>query len=286
MIEYPQYRELPKAYIRRKLQEFYEEDAPKGDFTTVGTIEKNYLSNAVISAEQPMIFSGSRIIEAAFDDSKELRIFFIDGSSIESGDEIAKIYDYAASILTKERVILNLLQRLCAISTITSKFAQIAKPYGVKILDTRKTTPGLRLFEKYAVAVGGGYNHRLDLSSGILIKDNHINAAGGIYPAVEKIKSFNYHLPIEVEVETFEQINEALSAGVDGLLLDNMSPEKTKEAVQIIRDFHGGAQVFIESSGGINLSNIHNYVNKGINAISIGALTHSAGSSNIHLEFL
>ena len=165
-------------------------------------------------------------------------------------------------------------------------YSELAKPFGVKILDTRKTTPGLRLFEKYAVTCGGAYNHRLNLSEGILIKDNHIVAAGSVKAAVENIRRIDTSLPIELEVDTTEQIKEGLSAGVDGFLLDNMDPEKISESVQIIRNFSGGESLFIEASGGITLENIQGYLETGINAISIGALTHQIKSKDIRLEFI
>ena len=161
-----------------------------------------------------------------------------------------------------------------------------AKPNNVKILDTRKTTPGLRIFEKYAVTAGGGYNHRLDLSSGILIKDNHIKAAVGVAKAIEKIKRMNYKLPIEIEAENLKQIKEGLKAGVEGFLLDNMKPEKIINCVKFIRSQPGGRDIFIEASGGITLKTLKGYVITGVNAISVGALTHSAKATNIHIEFI
>jgi nicotinate-nucleotide pyrophosphorylase (carboxylating) len=161
----------------------------------------------------------------------------------------------------------------------------MAAPYNVRILDTRKTIPGLRLFEKYAVTVGGGWNHRLDLSSGILIKDNHIQAAGGITNAVNKIRKKNYNLPIELEVENLKQIKEGLNAGVDGFLLDNMTPVNIRKCVSIIRSHPNGKTIFIEASGGITLKTLPDYVNTGIDAVSVGALTHSAKAANIHIEF-
>ena len=177
---------------------------------------------------------------------------------------------------------LNILQRLCGIATHTKQYVDLASPFNVKILDTRKTTPGMRLFEKYAVKCGGGYNHRFDLSSGVLIKDNHIQSAGSITQALKKIDKKYW---IELEVDTLEQIYEGLENEVNGFLLDNMNPKKVKEAVAIIRSDKSGNEIFIEASGGINLTNIKPYLNTGIDAISIGALTHQVQSSDIKLEF-
>ena len=184
------------------------------------------------------------------------------------------------------RVMLNLIQRLCGIATQAKVYAELARPYGVKILDTRKTTPGLRLLEKYALTCGGCYNHRLNLSEGVLIKDNHLKAAGSVKIAVENIRKIDISLPIEIEVDTQAQIKEGLSVGVDGFLLDNMHPEQIRKSLDIIRYFPGGESIFVEVSGGITLENIHAYLNTGVNAISVGALTHQIKSRDIRLTFV
>lgn len=285
MIEYPKYITLPKTYVRSKIKEFLDEDAPHGDKTTLGTIAPDVVTTAIVQAEEDLIFAGGIIFDVMFENNFELELMVQDGSFVQNEKFIAKIKGSAADILTKERVLLNLLQRLCAIATLTRSYVEIANDSGVKITDTRKTTPGLRLFEKYAVAVGGGWNHRLDLSSGILIKDNHIAAAGSIIQAVENIKALSPDLPIELEVDTIDQIDEALLVGVDGFLLDNMDPINTKKAVSKIRSYPNGNEIFIESSGGITKENLKGYLDTGINAVSIGALTHSVKNSNIHMEF-
>ena len=181
---------------------------------------------------------------------------------------------------------LNLIQRLCGIATQAKVYAELARPYGVKILDTRKTTPGLRLLEKYAVKCGGGYNHRSNLSDGVLIKDNHLKSVESVRVAVQNIRKLDSNLPIELEVDTFEQIHDGLAAGVDGFLLDNMHPNQIREAIQLIRNFAGGDSLFVEASGGITLDNFHGYLDTGVNAISIGALTHQIRSKDIRLEFV
>lgn len=286
MIEYPQITVLPEDYVKSKVQSFIEEDLPKGDYTSGGIFsDSTSFSSAYIQAEEDLIVAGSNCVKHFFGDNCKTEIIKNDGQFCKNGELIAKISGPSGLILSRERILLNLIQRLSGIATMTKKFTVIADPYNVKVLDTRKTTPGLRLFEKWAVSVGGGYNHRLDLSSGILIKDNHIKAAGSISNAVSKIKLKNYNLPVEVEVENFEQITEALDAGVDGLLLDNMSPATLKEAVEFIRKFSVGEDIFIEASGGINLQNLSDYVQTGVNAISSGALSHSVKGANIHMEF-
>ncbi len=285
MIAYPQYRKLPADYLKQKIDEYLAEDIPTIDVTAEGIFDKNAKSTAYIQAQQDLIFAGAQLFEYFFADEFEVKVMFEDGAEVKDGEIMAEISGSTAEILAKERVLLNLLQRVCGIATLTRQYSAIANPHDVKILDTRKTTPGIRLFEKYAVVCGGGYNHRMDLSAGILIKDNHIKAAGSVKNVIDRIKSMNYSLPTELEVDTFDQLREGLEAGADGFLLDNMSPERTIEAVKIVRDFPGGDDLFIESSGGITLETLAGYLTTGINAISIGALTHSTKSAEIHMEF-
>jgi nicotinate-nucleotide pyrophosphorylase (carboxylating) len=285
MIDYPVFRSLPDEYVRSKIKEFLAEDAPRGDITTDPIFDRGAAARAYIEAQSELVFAGESLLDNFFGKNCRVDLSARDGDSLESGDIIANIEGPAAEILKIERPLLNLLQRLCGIATQTLDYAKIASPYGVKILDTRKTTPGLRLFEKYAVAVGGGFNHRLDLSSGILIKDNHIQAAGGIDAAVRKIRGGNHTLPVELEIDRIDQIHEGLAAGADGFLLDNMSPEECRKAVEMIRHSPGGGDIFIEASGGITLSALSDYVSTGVNAISVGALTHSVKAADIHIEF-
>lgn len=285
MIKYEQILTIPSEVISQKILEFIEEDLPKGDYTS-GAIfaDSSSVSTAYFQAQENLILSGGVLIPHFFTDKCKVEVLKKDGEYIKDGEIFAKVTGPTGLILSRERIILNLIQRMSATASMTKRFVVIAEPYGVRILDTRKTTPGLRIFEKYSVAVGGGQNHRFDLSSGILIKDNHIKAAGSITNAVNKIKAKNYNLPIEVEVENFEEITEALTVGVDGLLLDNMSPEVLIKAMELIRSFDSGNDVFVEASGGINLENLAEYVKTGVDAISTGAVTHSVKSANIHLE--
>ncbi len=285
MLEYPQYKTLTKSYVDNKIREFIAEDVPDGDITTISTVPSDKRINAYIATKSDIVFAGVEILKHMFAESYGLEVKVNDGDRISAGNVIARIEGFAREILIYERIILNLLQRLCGIATDTAKYADFAKPFGVKILDTRKTTPGLRLFEKYAVTCGGGFNHRLNLSDGILIKDNHISAAQSVTNALIMARNTAPGKPIELEVDTIEQIKEALLNPPDGFLLDNMNRQTTIQAVQIIRNHPNGNDIFIESSGGINLTNIENYFTTGINAISIGALTHSAKAVDIHMEF-
>ncbi len=284
---YPRYTELPEEYIKESIQRFLKEDAPSGDFTSAGTIDPESISRAVIEAQEDMIFVGEKIIKYFFeDDDFTVQVAYRDGQEVKKGEVIAEIEGPSAELLTRERVLLNLIQRLCGIATLTRKYTKITEKYGVKVLDTRKTTPGLRLFEKYAVACGGGWNHRLDLSSGILIKDNHIKAAGNVFHAVVKVKEKEYDLPVELEVEDFEEIKAGMEVEVDGFLLDNMSPDDIRRAIKLIGKYSAGREIFIEASGGITLENLEEYAKSGVHAISVGALTHSVTSAEIYMEFI
>ena len=286
MIEYPQHKKLSDEYIIDKIADFLVEDIPNGDITTESTTPDNSEITAEIHAVEKLVFAGSEIIPHCFGKNCQVTINHKNGAMLSKGDVIGVVTGSAREILSRERVMLNLIQRLCGIATLSHEYAEIAKPSNVKILDTRKTTPGLRLFEKYAVAIGGAFNHRLNLSDGILIKDNHIVAAGSVTNAIISARKKGIHLPLELEVDNFDQIHEALKTGVDGFLLDNMKPETIRSAVSIIRASQNGEDVFIEASGGITLENIHPYLDTGINAISIGALTHQAVSKNIRLDFI
>ena len=286
MIEYKQFKKLDADYVLGQVKIFLDEDIPDGDKTTLGTVLSSQTVRAEIQAVEHLVFSGSEVIPHCFDDDTGVNLHAHDGDELVEGDIIGEITGNAASILSRERVMLNLIQRLCGIATQAKVYAELAKPYGVKILDTRKTSPGLRLLEKYAVTCGGGYNHRLNLSEGILIKDNHLKAAGSVEAAVKNIRTICPTLPIELEVDTHSQITAGLSVGVDGFLLDNMHPEKIRESLDIIRSFAGGDSIFVEASGGITLENIHGYLHTGVNAISVGALTHQIKSRDIRLEFV
>ena len=286
MIEYPQHKKLSDEYIIGKINYFLAEDIPNGDITTESTTSDNSEITAEIHAAEKIIFAGCEIIPHCFGEKCQVKINHKNGAMLSNGDVIGVVTGSTREILSRERVMLNLIQRLCGIATLSHEYAEIANPFNVKILDTRKTTPGLRLFEKYAVAIGGAFNHRLNLSHGILIKDNHIIAAGSVTNAIESARKKGIHLPLELEVDNFDQIHEALKIRVDGFLLDNMKPETIRSAVSIIRASQNGEDVFIEASGGITLENIHPYLDTGINAISIGALTHQAISKNIRLDFI
>ena len=285
-MEYTQHKQLSNEYIVVKIADFLAEDMPDGDKTTKDTIPEGVTISAEIQSGEELVFAGEKIIPHCFGENCQTTLNHNDGDYLLNGDVIGFVTGPAREILSRERVMLNLIQRLCGIATLTLEYAEIANPFNVKILDTRKTTPGLRLFEKYAVAVGGGYNHRLNLSDGILIKDNHIIATGSVTKAIESVRKAGAGLPLEIEVDNINQIREALEANVDGFLLDNMNPQTIKESVSLIRASENGNDIFIEASGGITLKNIHPFLETGIDAISIGALTHQAVSKDIRLNFI
>jgi nicotinate-nucleotide pyrophosphorylase (carboxylating) len=285
LISYAQQTELSENYLLNKIKEFLVEDIPDGDKTSIGTVPQNAEIIAEIQAVEDLVFSGGPVINATFKGIASVKLFISEGDKVKSGEVIGTITGNAIKILSRERVMLNLIQRMSGIATNVKSFTEIADKHNVWILDTRKTTPGLRKFEKYAVICGGGKNHRFSLSDGILIKDNHIQSAGGVTPAIQMIKAEKFNLPIELEVDFIEQIKEALEIGVDGFLLDNMTPEEAINSVNFIREFKNGNDIFIESSGGMTFDTFKNYLKTGINAISIGGLTHSVKSSDIRLEF-
>ncbi len=282
-MNYKQIKNLPELYIKEKIKEFLKEDIPSEDITSENIYNENQIIQAQIETGQDLMFCGKQIVLNIFDTKCSIEKIIEDGTKLKKDEVVATIKGPAKEILKKERVMLNLIQRLSAIATKTNKIASKAKKYNVKILDTRKTTPGLRLFEKYAVKVGGGWNHRMDLSSGILIKDNHIKAAGSIKEAIEKIRK-KQKTKIELEVDYFYQIEEGLNNGVEGFLLDNMEPKQIKKAVNLIKNKN--KKIFIEASGGITEKTFQEFLKTGVDAISMGAITHSVSNIDIRLEFI
>ena len=231
--------------------------------------------------EDECVFAGEQILNALDDDFK-INIFAKDGTELRKGQKIAQIDGNARQLLKLERILLNLLQRLSGIASLTKQYVNIVESSGIKILDTRKTTPGLRLFEKYAVKVGGGYNHRLDLSSGLLIKDNHWVASRDDF--YKLIRDYDLELPIQVEVDNIAQLTELLEYRIDAILFDNMAPEYAKKCVDIIRT--KSKSTFIEISGGVTLENLSDYIIDGVDGISSGALMHQAQNQKLKLEFM
>ena len=264
------------------------EDIGYGDITTLALVPPQAQGYGRFLAKEALVLAGLEVAFAVFrtvDSTIRLDGALQDGALLSPGSILAEIHGPARALLTAERVALNLLQRLSGVATATRRYVEAVRHTKARIIDTRKTTPGLRLLEKYAVQVGGGHNHRFGLGDGVLIKDNHIAIAGGISTAISLARQAVSHLQkIEVEVEDFTQLREALAAGAEAILLDNMTPEQTREAVHLVRETPGGERILLESSGGITLQTVHLYAEAGVDLISVGALTHSAPAVDISLE--
>ena len=235
----------------------------------------------MLLVKEPGVVCGLGIVEAVFralDPDLVVEMLVEEGALVESRTAVARVSGSLRAILTGERTALNFLGRLSGIATLARRYVDEVDGTGVAILDTRKTTPGLRVLEKHAVAVGGGRNHRFALDDGVLIKDNHLRSAESIRDAVERTRAAT-HLPIEVECDTLDQVSEALAAGADAILLDNMSADELRAAVSLAR---GRAR--LEASGGVTLENVRAIAETGVDEISVGALTHSARSLDVSLE--
>ncbi|MCK4308917.1 MAG: carboxylating nicotinate-nucleotide diphosphorylase [Candidatus Atribacteria bacterium] len=261
------------------------EDIRTGDITTESIIPSNLKAKGIIKTSEKGVVAGLDIACLVFkklDSEICFQSKIKDGKKILPGEVLAEITGSAQTILKGERVALNFLQRMSGIATITSKFCQEVKDFPVRIVDTRKTTPGLRILEKYAVRMGGGHNHRFGLYDAILIKDNHLALAGGIKPAVNSVrKQISHTVKIEVEVENLSQLEEALKMHVDIIMLDNMDLDTMKEAVKIVK-----GKALIEASGGITLEKVREIAQTGVDLISVGALTHSVKSLDISMEII
>ncbi|MBI5665275.1 MAG: carboxylating nicotinate-nucleotide diphosphorylase [Nitrospirae bacterium] len=262
------------------------EDVGNGDVTTSSLIPEDSVSEARLIAKGDLILAGLPFAERVFqlvDDSIKFRAFKKDGSLVRKGGIVAKIKGKTAGLLIAERTALNILQRMSGIATLTNEYVKAVRGLSVEITDTRKTAPGLRYLDKYAVRMGGGANHRYGLYDGVLIKDNHIAAVGGVGKALKLARQAAHHLlKIEVEVKNIPEVKEALSAGADVIMLDNMDLEMMKKAVGIIR--HGRPGILIEASGNMDLGNIREVAETGVDLISVGALTHSAPAADLSLQ--
>lgn len=275
--------EIPSSVldiIRRAL----EEDIGPGDITTSLLIPEENISRALYIAKGNFVLAGlpfSQEVYRILDPSIDFKIFFHEGTRVKKGDILAEVSGKTRIILAGERVSLNILQRLSGIATLTEGYVEKIKGLKAKIVDTRKTSPCLRFMEKYAVRMGGGDNHRFGLFDGILIKDNHIEAIGSIKEAVKRAKRSHHLTKIEVEVENLRDFHEVMEVGADIVMLDNMPISEIREAVKISNGI-----VILEASGGINLENVRDIAETGVDLISIGALTHSAPAADISLKIV
>ncbi len=276
---------MDKNLLTKIIRSFLHEDIGRGDLTSESIFEPEEVGSARLVARQSFIVAGADKVAAQVFKTQNPAIetgsAAADGTQVHGGDVLLSVDGPVIDLLKAERVALNLLQRISGIATVTAAFVEKVKDYPVRICDTRKTTPGLRILEKYAVAAGGGSNHRYNLTDGILIKDNHIAACGSIRKAVAKIRKHVPHtLRIEVETDTLLQVQECLDCGVDIIMLDNMPPSMMAQAVKII-----AGNALVEASGGVTLETIEAVAKTGVNIISIGALTHSAPSWDIGMDW-
>jgi nicotinate-nucleotide pyrophosphorylase (carboxylating) len=259
------------------------EDMPSGDITTDNIIDENAVSDAKMIAKDSGVIAGLDIAKRVFqllDPDVKFEKHFEDGQCVNKGDVIATIHGKTRALLKGERTALNILQRLSGIATKTREYADKIKHLKAKVVDTRKTTPGIRVMEKYAVRVGGGTNHRFCLSDGVLIKDNHIKAAGGIKNAINLVRDKIPHtIKIEVETETIDEVIEAIDGKADIIMLDNMGLDIMKEAVKIIN-----GKAIVEASGNVNLDSIVEIAETGVDIISVGSLTHSVKAFDISMK--
>ncbi len=258
------------------------EDIHTGDITTLAVVPEKRKVGAILKAKEPMVLAGIDVAARVFyllDPTIRFTSRFPDGARLQTGDLLAELEGDATFLLQGERLALNLLQRMCGVATLTSRYVEAVKGTRARIVDTRKTTPGLRILEKYAVRVGGGINHRTGLYDGVLIKENHIAAAGGITEAVRRARAYIPHtMKIEVETETLEEVGEALNAGADIIMLDNMDLAAMGQAVGMI-----GGRALVEASGGVSLETVRAIAETGVDIISVGALTHSARAMDISM---
>lgn len=276
---------LPRPLVERAVADALAEDLGLvGDITTQATIPASATASGVIAARKPGVVSGLQLAQAAFhalDASIVFETVIADGHGIAAGDVLARISGPARGILSAERVALNYLGRLSGIATLTARYVGAVAGTDAAIVDTRKTTPGLRAFEKYAVRCGGGRNHRIGLFDAVLIKDNHIVAAGGVESAIAAARRNAGHMvKIEVEVDTLEQLEIVLQHRVDAVLLDNMAPEMLRRAVALV-----AGRAVTEASGGVSLATVRDIAESGVDLISVGALTHSAPVLDLGLDF-
>jgi nicotinate-nucleotide pyrophosphorylase (carboxylating) len=272
---------LPPAEYQELVRQALAEDVGRGDVTTGATVARDQRATAVLLAKSPCVLAGLDVFCEAFrqcDPDVEIRRLRCDGDRVEPGTVVAEVRGGAAALLTAERTALNFIQRMTGTATLARQFAEAAGGR-IRVLDTRKTTPLLRALEKYAVRAGGATNHRMRLDDGVLIKDNHIRLAGGVEAAVTRTRASQPGMPIEVEAQSLAQVDDALRAGADIVLLDNLS---TPDIVEAVRRCAGRAKT--EISGGVTLARMPELAGTGADFVSVGALTHSAPAADLSLE--
>ncbi len=278
---------LENGEILASIGDFLAEDIGRGDITTSATVPPETRGVGRFLAKEKLVLCGLDVAEAVFfhldPESSEIEAAYSDGDEIAADTVFATLKGFADVLLIGERTALNLVQRMSGIATLTRKFVKAVEGTNAYIVDTRKTTPGLRMLEKYAVTIGGGKNHRMGLDDGVLIKDNHIALAGGITEAVKAAKNSVGHLhKIEVEITNWAQLREAINAGAEIVMLDNQTPDEAAKLVQMARGMN--PNVLIEASGGMDLDRVRSFAEAGVDLISVGMLTHSARAVDISFK--
>jgi len=280
--------QFPIKDVQTLIRLALDEDIRSGDFTSLWTLPANQIQTATLIAKEDGVIAGLPIIKLVFDEigkneQVKIEMFVSDGDSVKIGDKIAALTGETKTLLSGERVMLNFLQQLSGVASITHKFASVLSGGKTKVLDTRKTIPGFRTLQKYAVLAGGGANHRMGLWDMVLIKDNHIAASGGVLAAWEKVKKQNtQNLKVEIEVENLEQLKLLLGLGVNRIMLDNMDNNTMIEAVRIVRESTDSVE--LEASGNMTLERVREIANIGLDFISVGALTHSVKALDISMR--
>lgn len=278
--------------LQKLIAIWFEEDIRDGDHTSLSCIPQTQIGTQQLIIKGTGILAGVEVAKQIihyFDPELQIEQFISDGATVKPGDIAFRVTGKQLSLLQVERTMLNIMQRMSGIATTTHRYQQLIEDTGCHVLDTRKTTPGLRYLEKEAVKIGGGMNHRIGLFDMILLKDNHVDFAGGITAALTRAKQYcetkGKDLKIEIETRNLDEIQEALTTGIpDRIMLDNFSPERTKEAVQFIRNFSSKKYIEIESSGGITIDTLRDYAVCGVDFISVGALTHSVKSLDMSFK--
>ncbi|MCE2712790.1 MAG: carboxylating nicotinate-nucleotide diphosphorylase [Cryomorphaceae bacterium] len=273
--------------LKEIIQNALNEDIGPGDYSTLSCVPEDATGKATLLIKEDGILAGVELAKEifnTFDPLLEVHVFKRDGEQVKKGDVAFSVYGSSRSILSTERLVLNFMQRMSGIASQTARVVKLTEGTGVKLLDTRKTTPGIRYLEKWAVRIGGGYNHRFALYDMIMLKDNHIDYAGGIKAAIERANTYllknNLDLKIEIEVRNLEELDEVLHTGnVHRIMLDNFTPDQIRDVLPLI-----SSEYETEASGGINESNIRAYAETGIEYISVGALTHSVKSLDMSLK--
>ncbi len=285
---------ISKEELRKLIAQWFKEDIGDGDHTSLSSIPESAMGCQQLIIKEEGILAGVEVAEEVirfFDPELRMEIFIRDGAHVVPGDIAFRVYGKVLSLLQVERTMLNIMQRMSGIATTAHRYQSLIADTGCRVLDTRKTTPGLRLLEKEAVSIGGGTNHRIGLFDMILLKDNHVDFAGGITAAITRAQDYckkkKKDLKIEIEVRNEDEIREALATnGADRIMLDNFTPERTRKAVEIIRcwEKENGRHIEIESSGGITINTLRDYALCGVDFISVGALTHSVKSLDMSFK--